>query len=532
MLTQLLNLTKESNEGDAEEMMARPTSRRGLLVGGLTAALGATTGIAAAQNLGGSGSSGPRALPPGAKPPGTGTFTNNASGFGNGGTSINRTWGDVKKRLLRRISYGATQQDISEINAVGYDIYLETQLNFEDIDDSACEAQVLADVPNVNMTLQEINQLSQGNAFMGWDAAVQATIIRSVKSKRQLYQRMVEFWHDHFYVYSGTHLGVGLHYQREVIWNNAMGSFKDLLTASANHGLMMLYLDNRLSTDRNINVNYAREILELHTVGVNGGYSEADIYELANIFTGWGVETSNANLLFGSFKYTNSQHAQGTRTVMGQSFAQAGKAQGDAAISWLASHPATIKYIADKLSWWFLGTPASVSLFQQIAAVWGTDGDIKSVLRVILSQFNMAQVQPIFKRPFHLIVGAIRQAESNITSAYWVYEYLKESGHSMGAWIQPDGFPDGFAYWSGGMVKRFKLMTHFSRGRLQNAPSVDLSSMNGMTDGEKMAFINNKFFLGELPVSDQIWIRRYLKGTTNHKQAVAISLCSPSYQWF
>jgi uncharacterized protein (DUF1800 family) len=535
MLTQLLKPTNDQDETTAETALTTPTSRRAILAGGLTAALSAVAGIASAQQM-------PRksdndrymGKPSGSRPPGGTGLTSGGNSLNNGvnGTSQSRNWGDNSKRLLRRISYGPTQSDLNEIESLGYDAYLDRQINYSSIDDSACESLIQTAVPNASMTLNQINQLSQGNSYIGSEAAVAAMIIRSVKSKRQLYQRMVEFYQDHFHVMSGTHFGVWLHYQREVIWANAMGSFKDILKASANHGLMMLYLDNRLSTANNLNVNYAREIMELHTLGVNGGYTEEDIYQLADILTGWAVEQDNTNLNYGEFRYNDSVHAQGTRTVMGQTFAQQGKAQGDAVIDWLASHPSTIKFMADKLCMWFLGRPASPQILVQISAVWGTDGNIPAVLRVILDSANIAQIQPIFKRPFHLIVGALRQSESNLTSAYWVREYLKESGHSIGSWVQPDGFPNGFSYWSGGMVKRFKLMTHFAKGRMQNAPTIDVSGMDAMSDGERMAFINNAFFLGELPVSDQIWIRRYMKGNKNHKQAIAIALCSPSYQWF
>lgn len=531
MLTQLDKLTNDAKEGAGDQLLTKTSSRRALIAGGLTAALAAATGVASAQSrLGGVKGNTNRPLPPNARPPGTGGFTRNSSGANNGGTSINRTWGDMSKRLLRRVTYGATQADIDEITNLGYDRYLDQQLNYESIDDSACEAHILAHVPNVSLTLQEINHIALSNSSFGSEAAIQAMIMRAAISKRQLYQRMTEFWHDHFHINSGTHLGHYLHYQREVIWAKSLGTFKDILSATANHGLMMAYLDNKISTANSVNVNYARELLELHTVGVNGGYTEEDIYQMADVFTGWGMEFDNSNFNYVQFKYTHSLHAEGTRTIMGESFPQSGKAQGDAVLSWLAQHPATIKYISDKLCQWFLGKPLTSQMYIEIANVWGAEGDLKAVLKIILSSSNIAFMNPIYKRPFHLLVGAIRQSGVNFTDGYWARRYLVQSGHGIGDWVQPDGFPNGFNYWSGGMVYRFNLMTHFCKGRVVSG--VDFPEMGGITDGEKMAFLNNQFFLGELPVSDQIWIRRYIKGKTNHKQAAAIALCSPSYQWF
>jgi|GEM_PF-5749513 len=553
MLTQFKKPSNDHINDSHNQPISNPTSRRALLACGIAGAIGSITGIASAQQFplkkqknpfGKSVQSGRekpltlsgRNRPVGSRPPGTnaGTLTTgqNSGNVVNTGSSQVRGWNSPNKRLLRRISYGPLASEIQEIESIGYNAYLENQLNYASIDDSACEALIGSAVPNFNLTVEEVNQISQGNAYFGSEAAAHAMIIRSAKSNRQLYQRMFEFMHGHFYMFSSSHLAHYLIYERDVIWANCMGTFKDILVATANSGMMMLYLDNRLSSAHSINVNYARELLELHTVGVNGGFTEEDIYQVADIFTGWGIEDSNAQLQRMTFKYTDSRHAHGVRTVMGQTFTQTGKAQGDELLSWLANHPATIKHLADKLSMWFLGRPATPQLLTEIGDVWGTDGDIKAVLRVILSEQNMSQIQPIFKRPFHLIVGAIRQSESNVTNVYWVRDYLKLAGHETGGWVQPDGFPNGFNYWSGGLVSRFQMMTHYAAGRYQNVPSIDTSVMDGMTDGERVTYINDAFFLGELPVSDQIWMRRYMKGNSKHRQAVAIALCSPAYQWF
>lgn len=515
-------------------------TRRSILTTGLTAAFAAAAGVASAQQLtsplpkGGS-----MMLPPGAKPPGGKGFGQSGSNFGSSGgsgsTTVGRFWVDVNKRLLRRITYGPTQADITELTSLGFNAYLEKQLAWEGIDDSVCENWVTANCPRMQMTISQLNQFQGPSSWPTMYQLKNALTYRSIFSKRQLLQRMAEFWTDHFYVNDKPYYGGLLDYYRGQR-NLAMTTFYDQLVWSANHGAMMDYLDNRESVAGRINVNYAREILELHTVTPASGYTERDIYEVAQIFTGWGTPGRDSNpLQTGIFQFTNSSHEPGPRTVMGQTFSQAGKAQGDAFLTWLATHPYTIYNICNKLCRFFLGRDPDAALLQSLANAWGPKGDIKALLRIILAPTQIQKARPKFKRPFHLVVGAIRQLDLYVNEPSGVLNQIEEMSHEPFKWEQPDAYPDSFVHWSTSMVQRINYGFGIANGQVWSVEWFDPAFFQGMTDPQRMDWINQNIFLGELPVSDQIWFRRYMKGsntTERARNAVAMALSSPSYQWF
>ncbi|MBS1711870.1 MAG: DUF1800 domain-containing protein [Armatimonadetes bacterium] len=512
-------------------------SRRTILAGGLTAALAAATGMASAQQMLGKGRTG--ANLPGAKPPGGNGFGNSGNRFGSSGgagvTNVGRFWTDVNKRLLRRVTYGPTQADLTELTTLGYDAYLEKQLNWESIDDSVCESWVSANCPRLQLSLLQLNQYQGPNSWPTMYQLKNALAYRAIFSKRQLLQRMSEFWGDHFYLNEKPYYGGVMDYYRGQR-NLAMTTFYDQLVWSANHGAMMDYLDNRGSVAGSINVNYAREILELHTVTPASGYTEADIYEVANILTGWGTPSREGDPLHtGIFEYTDSAHAPGTRTVMGHSFPQSGKAQGDAFLTWLATHPYTVYNICSKLCRFFLGRDPDAGLLQSLGNAWGPKGDIKALLRIILSSNQMQKSVPKFKRPFHLVVGSIRQLGLYVNEPSGILNQIAEMSHEPYKWEQPDAYPDSFVHWSTSMVQRLNFGLGISNGQVWSVEWFDPAVFQNMSDPQRMDWINQKLFLGELPVSDQIWFRRYMKGsnsTERGRNALAMALASPAHQWF
>lgn len=533
MLTRLID---ELDSKKLESLTEVPTSRRGLLAGGLTIAMGAAAGVANAQSRGmGRPSLG------GAKPPngiggitGTSTFNNgNGSQTGAGHVAFTRSWTDTKKKLLRRATFGARPSDLAEIEALGYNGYLEKQLNFEAIDDSASDAEVSSACPLMGQSAAQLNAINNPR-WLPLTQFTEAMILRCANSKRQLYYRMAEFWLDHFYVtVPAIKESTFMDYGRNLVMSDSLSSFRTLLRKSANHGAMMVYLDNEHSSGNMLNVNYARELLELHTVGVEGGYTEADIYEVARIMTGWSVyKDADFGPQKEVFRFQPGWKVPGSRTVMGRTFTESGKAQGDALLDWLAAHPATIRYITDKLCEYFLGHNVTPQILQAVGNVWGAEGDIKAVMRIILSEQNIARSRPIYKRPFYLMVGAYRQTETRLTNAGFFIGYLKTLGQDYSQHIQPDGFPNGFSNWAGAIVMRFHVLARASAGHGGWGIDDFRAEYQALPDdAARMSFINEKFFLGELPVSDQIWIRRYMKRGVRARETLTIALSSPSYQW-
>ena len=193
--------------------------------------------------------------------------------------------------VISRLTFGATPELVERVKAIGVEAYIEEQLNPETIDDSYVENRLL-ELPDIALSAADLFEKYQG---MGGGQAVgqlrASWALRATYSERQLYERMVHFWNDHFSIFIGNaQIGfLKVIDDRDVIRQHAMGRFRDLLGASAHSPAMLVYLNNAESTREAPNENYARELMELHSLGVDGGYTETDVKEVARAFTGWTV---------------------------------------------------------------------------------------------------------------------------------------------------------------------------------------------------------------------------------------------------
>ena len=197
---------------------------------------------------------------------------------------------------LNRLTFGPRVEERARFAEIGLQAYIEEQLAFDSIDDLSCNLQ-LSTFKTLGMAANELEAISN-QLFEDYDREKipnelrQATLLRQLYSKRQLYEVMVEFWSDHFniFVEKGTCFYLKTVDDLEVIRKHAMGSFRDLVWASAHSPAMMIYLDNQANEKSHPNENYARELMELHTLGVDGGYTQQDVMELARCLTGWNVK--------------------------------------------------------------------------------------------------------------------------------------------------------------------------------------------------------------------------------------------------
>ncbi len=216
-------------------------------------------------------------------------------------------------KLVQRITLGLSTTELALANSMGYSGYLEYQLNYTAIDDSAMDAR-LASLTTLTMTQQQM--YAQSTSLLS-NELTEGAILRSVMSQRQLYQRMVEFWTDHFNIDITKEPCNVLKPvdDRDVIRVNALGNFGTLLTASAHSPAMLTYLDNQTSTAAAPNENYAREIMELHTLSVNGGYTQTDVHEVCRCLSGWGYDSGTTSPTRGNFLYSSSHHDNGSKLI-------------------------------------------------------------------------------------------------------------------------------------------------------------------------------------------------------------------------
>lgn len=517
--------------------------------------------------------------------------------------------------VLNRLGFGPSPGEVEKVRKMGIEKYIELQLNPEKIDDSALEAklrrievtrmttdQIFAKYPNPGAILRMLQdgrdgappaQPQNGDSDEAANAERRARreklqkiyaerglrpanrimlevqtarILRAVYSERQLQEVMVDFWANHFNVYSGkaaTRWYIPS-YERDVIRKNALGNFRDLLLGTAMHPAMLFYLDNFQSvaprnanqasnnnrlqrmlrngkldprirerlrqrglTDeqidrrievakgnggqqnrRGINENYARELMELHTLGVDGGYTQKDIQEVARAFTGWTIfdprgfggaaasvnggdyglrNQRQARLLGvpadtkpGSFVFVERLHDEGVKTVLGQKIHEGGIKDGEKVLDILVSNPATAKFIAKKLAVKFVSDNPSDGLVSRVAKAFSdSKGDIKTALRALFSDpefFAPENYHAKIKTPFELMVSALRALDVKTEGSRALIGMLRQMGEPLYGYQAPTGYPDTAADWvnTGALLERMNFAVALASGMVPQT-RVDLA---------------------------------------------------------
>ena len=318
--------------------------------------------------------------------------------------------------FLNRTSFGPTRDEVQKVNRLGIRAYLEEQLHPERISDTLVREK-LAGLKTMRLSSRELIELyppvkqqagqqeMMGQQQMQGPRTVilelqQARLLRSIYSQRQLYEIMVDFWSNHFNVFSakGADRWLTTAYDRDTIRPHALGRFRDLLLATAQSPAMLFYLDNWLSANpngpaarmggpnnrrRGLNENYARELMELHTLGVDGGYTQRDVQEVARCLTGWTIRQPRGE---GDFYFEPQIHDSGEKTVLGTRIPPGGGMEdGLHVIDLLSRHPSTARFVALKLARRFIADDPPPSIVNKAAEAFSNSaGDIPTVLRTLI----------------------------------------------------------------------------------------------------------------------------------------------------
>lgn len=434
-------------------------------------------------------------------------------------------------RWLQKATFGYSQPDYAAFLALPgasddarWQTWVFTQLNPGAINDAACDARLAsAGFTTLGKTLQQLWSQHRGtstyNVRMQPVAEVEcATTIRAVYSQRQLYEVMADFWHDHFSTYGWDYDAGPLfaHYDRDVIRPHVFGNFRTLLEAVCKSTTMMYYLDLYASTVAGPNENYARELIELHTlgaenyagvmdptdpslpVGVIGDglparlkYVDEDVYEATRALTGWTIK--NGHWQFpadndGTFVFRDSAdwHDRFTKYVLNRRFApDQGQQDGFRLFDLLASHPGTANFIARKLCRRFVSDDPPAGLVSSIAQLfqntWQAPDQIQQVIGAILlsSEFKSSWGSKM-KRPFNALTGALRATGANFTPTLATYgtdwptkdeinSRLQQAGQRKFFWPAPNGYPDRMTAWSssGSLAMTWKMLVRLTEIRQQ-----------------------------------------------------------------
>jgi uncharacterized protein (DUF1800 family) len=264
-----------------------------------------------------------------------------------------------------------------------------------------------------------------------------------------LLARLTEFWFNHLNVFVGkgaVRPFVG-HYAVNVIRANALGNFEDMLLASARHPAMLFYLDQVQSNARGINENYARELMELHTLGVDAGYTQADVRELARILTGWTVGLQQGE----AFRFAERLHDKGDKVLLGRAFAPDGQREGEQAIRMLARHPATAQRIAQRLAETFVADKPPRALTEALAATFTrTRGDIRAVMGTLVASPEFwREGNTLFKTPLDFACSALAAGggAKDRRDIQLTLGFLAQAGQPLHGWQTPDGYKTDAATW-------------------------------------------------------------------------------------
>jgi uncharacterized protein (DUF1800 family) len=394
---------------------------------------------------------------------------------------------DPAFHLLLRAGYGPWPGEAEAVRARGAADWIEEQLHPEGIDDTASELRARR---------FESPHLPPGDAFEFKRAVVlselaRATLLRAVYSRRRLRETMVGIWSDHFNVDTGKGDGAWLKPtdDRTVIRPHALGSFRALLRASALSPAMLVYLDgkeNRVRGGRGKpNENYARELLELHTLGVHGGYTQGDVMEAARALSGWHLREGKERRR-GTVEFRKDDHDDGEKRVLGRRIpAGAGERDLDLLLGILCDHPATALHVAGRVCRRLVADDPPKALVERAAAAFRAAdlGIVPLVRTVLLSEEFAAARGTKVKRPFHFVVGALRALAADTHAHPGLLDVLSRLGQASFQYPTPDGYPDEPEPWMGTLLWRWNFALSLAGGRVPGT-KVDLAALVAAAGGE------------------------------------------------
>jgi len=405
---------------------------------------------------------------------------------------------------INRLSFGPAPGDVARVMTMGIDAYVDEQLHPERLAEPEALTRRLAALELAGASQRELVRRFRSTAGKNKDdkdeakaerqalhrqlaeEAATARLLPALQSPRQLQEVMVDFWSNHFNVYQGKGLDHALiaSYEREAIRPFVLGRFRDLLGATAHHPAMLFYLDNWLSTapgfqpakegkgkGSGLNENYARELMELHTLGVDGGYSQQDVTELARMLTGWTFDPRSGDGR-SLFVFAARRHDDGSKQWLGHTVLPRGQNEGEWALDVLAEHPATARHIAFELAQYFVSDTPPAALVERLAKRFReSGGDIRAVLGGLFAspEFRDPAIYGTkFKHPYRYLLSALRAAEQPVEDVRPLLGLMRQQGMPLFGCQTPDGYKNTEVAWLNpdAMTRRVAFATAMGSGHL------------------------------------------------------------------
>jgi uncharacterized protein (DUF1800 family) len=512
--------------------------------------------------------------------------------------------GDPSEALhvLNRLAFGPAPGDLDRVTRLGASAWIAEQMHPERLALPSWLASQLAGLSTPNETQRELVQQYREMAKQAklakqaetapadgkkprteeggerrrqiatiYAEAGEERLLQALGSPRQLEEVLVDFWFNHFNVYQGKGLVRVLteSYEREAIRPHVFGRFRTMLGATAKHPAMLFYLDNWLSVApgwqprrgagaagkaSGLNENYAREVMELHTLGVDGGYTQQHVTELARILTGWtmvpqqakrrrvadGMGNSASGHGDSIFGFDPERHDNGTKTWLGQSVTPGGQMEGEFALDVLARHPATARHIAFKLARRFVADAPAPALVERLARRFqDTDGDLRAVMQSLVDAPEFRDPRPVkFKTPYQYVLSSVRATGIVTTNVKPLMAQLTQLGQPLYGCQTPDGYHDTEADWlnPNAITQRVNFATALASGKLPlqrvddpNAPA-EANGKKAMERQADRAMNRDQPVEGSTPPVDAAALLATLGPAVSDKTRAAVASTPPALQ--
>jgi uncharacterized protein (DUF1800 family) len=438
---------------------------------------------------------------------------------------------DSVAHVLQRLAFGARLGDRVRLEQLAegadpVDAFIAEQLNPDAIDDSRCELR-LGGIEPLQAPRAEHYEFTPEAMLL---AIGQSRIIRAVHSRRQLHEVMVEFWTDHLNIVAskGECRWVRFADEIEVVRPHALRRFRDLIRASATSPAMLIYLDGHdnkvVHPEDRPNENHARELLELHTLGIDGGYSQRDVLEAARCLSGWTYGHDFWRGRVSRVAFEPSRHDGGEKEVLGVRIpAGGGEDDLERLLDIVCAHPSTGRHVARKLCRAFICDPPSPATVAAVADSFQTsNGAIAATLGTLFAtpEFRVSR-GTLFKRPFRFLASALRATGADTDGGAELLEALRRMGQAPSEYPTPDGYPMEAAPWIGSLFWRWNLALALSRGRI-GGTIVDHAALEAAT-GTLEARLAHLF--GRMPTETELALVR------DSGNPVGVALAAPAFQW-
>ncbi|CAN5606625.1 hypothetical protein BH11ARM2_BH11ARM2_30030 [soil metagenome] len=443
----------------------------------------------------------------------------------------------AKYAVVDRMTYGQNEQERKLFDNLGWDAYVDYHLNPNAIDDTYCDNRMI-EYEALKMTPKQVKSSYSGSSYDAVSEVIEAQIVRARYSNRQLLEMMVEFWSDHFNVFAyGEQWWETFPSHMATIRKYALSNFPTLLAQMARSGAMLGYLDNVDNRITGGNENYAREILELHTMGADNGYTETDMETVRKCLTGWNINYDDKDSNWAMFKFYGEMHARGGGMFLGELIDRGGQEQGDTILMKLAAHPSTASHIAEKLCRRFLGDDVKPATVDKVAKIYlSSGGDVKAMLKACLKSGKFIPLASTkYKRPFKYLMSAIRATNGQITEGWALrWGYLTQMRQVPFEWAPPNGYPDHIAAWVDNIRPRWQFAQDMVMANAWGVYCDIFGQLNDRTRAGVVNYCDRAFFGASLPNPRKDLLGQYVPQHLSNSQireVIGRALSMPECQY-